>query len=155
MPTLVSAQDSHSQTTAKDGPLSMHAEGTFDVKNAPLTADDALAGTAIGRYGLDKQFQGDLEASSKGEMLGAGNPATGTAGYVALEQVTGTLHGRTGSFALQHFGTMEDNKFELVVKVVPGSGTADLTGISGTMTIKIVAGKHSYQFDYFLPTPAK
>jgi hypothetical protein len=155
MPTLVSAQVSHSQTTAKDGPLSMHAEGTFDVKNAPLTADDALAGTAIGRYGLDKQFQGDLEASSKGEMLGAGNPATGTAGYVALEQVTGTLHGRTGSFALQHFGTMEDNKFELVVKVVPGSGTADLTGISGTMTIKIVAGKHSYQFDYSLPSPTK
>ncbi len=155
MPTLVSAQAPHSQTTAKDGPVSMHAEGTFDVKNAPLTADDALAGTAIGRYGLDKQFHGDLEATSKGEMLGAGNPATGTAGYVAIEQVTGTLNGRTGSFALQHFGTMEDNKFELVVKVVPGSGTESLTGISGTMTIKIVGGKHSYQLDYSLPAPAK
>ena len=155
MPTLVSAQVPRSQTTAKDGPFSMHAEGTFDVKNAPLTADDALAGTAIGRYGLDKQFQGDIEGTSKGEMLGAGNPATGTAGYVAIEQVTGTLHGRTGSFALQHFGTMEDNKFELVVKVVPGSGTGDLLGISGTMTIKIVGGKHSYLFDYSLPSPAK
>ena len=134
MPTLVSAQGPHSQTTAKDGPVSMHAEGTFDVKNAPLPADDALAGTAIGRFGLDKQFHGDLDAASKGEMLGAGNPASGTAGYVAIEQVTGTLKGRTGSFALQHFGTMEDNKFELDVKVVPGSGTGDLTGIAGTMT---------------------
>jgi hypothetical protein len=129
----------------------MHAEGTFDVKNAPLTADDALAGTAIGRYSLDKQFHGDIEATSKGEMLGAGNPATGTAGYVAIEQVTGALNGRTGSFALQHFGTMVDNKFELVVKVVPGSGSGDLLGISGTMTIKIVGGKHSYQMDYTLP----
>ena len=155
MPTLVSAQPPHSQTTPKDGPLSMHAEGTFDVKNAPLTEDNALAGTAIGRYGLDKQFQGNLEGASKGEMLGAGNPATGTAGYVAIEQFTGTLHGRTGSFALQHFGAMEDNKFELIVKVVPGSGTGDLLGISGTMTIKIVSGKHSYQFDYSLPAPAK
>jgi hypothetical protein len=155
MPTLVSAQVPHSQTTAKDGPVSMHAEGTFDVKNAPLTADDALAGTTIGRYGLDKQFHGDLEATSKGEMLGAGTPATGTAGHVAIEEVTGTLNGRTGSFALQHFGTMEDNKFELVVKVVPGSGTEKLTGISGTMTIKIVGGKHSYQMDYSLPAPAK
>ena len=151
MPTLVTAQASHSQTTAKDGPLSMHAEGTFDVKNAPLAVDDSLAGTAIGRYGLDKQFHGDIEGASKGEMLGAGNPATGTAGYVAIEQVTGTLYGRTGSFALQHFGTMVDNKFELIVKVVPGSGTGELTGISGTMTIKIVGGKHSYQMEYWLP----
>jgi hypothetical protein len=155
MPTLVSAQVSHSQTTAKDGPLYMNAEGTFDVKNAQLSADEALAGTAIGRFGLDKQFHGALEATSKGEMLGAGNPATGTAGYVALEEVSGTLNGRSGSFALQHFGTMEENKFDLVVKVVPGSGTGDLTGISGTMTIKIVSGKHSYQFEYSLPTPAK
>jgi hypothetical protein len=133
----------------------MHAEGTFDVKTSPLPADESITGTTIGRFGLDKQFQGDLEAVSKGEMLGAGNPATGTAGYVAIEQVTGALNGRTGSFALQHCGTMVDNKFELIVKVVPGSGTDDLTGISGTMTIKIVGGKHSYQFDYTLPATAK
>lgn len=152
MPTLVAAQNSLSPINAKDGPVSMHAEGTFDVKTAPLPADDAISGTAIGRYGLDKQFHGDLQAASKGEMLGAGNPATGTAGYVAIEQVTGTLHGRSGSFALQHFGTMVDNKFELTVKVVPGSGTDALSGISGTMTIKIVSGKHSYQFDYELPS---
>ena len=131
--------------------MTLHAEGTFDVKTAPLPAEEAMAGTTIGRYGLDKQFHGDLEAAGKGEMLGAGNPATGTAGYVAIEQVTGTLHGRSGSFALQHFGTMEDNKFDLEVKVVPGSGTGDLIGICGTMTIKIVSGKHSYLLDYTLP----
>src|SRR5689334_14426547 len=116
MPTLSTAQTPQSPTTPQVGPISLHAEGTFAVKNAPLAADDALAGTAIGRYGLDKQFHGDLEATSKGEMLGAGNPATGTAGYVAIEQVTGSLRGRSGSFALQHFGSMVDNKFELVVK---------------------------------------
>jgi hypothetical protein len=151
MPTLTTAQTPRFQTTANEGPASMHAEGTFDVKNASLPADQALTGTVIGRYGLDKQFHGDLEAISKGEMLGAGNPATGTAGYVALEQVTGTLHGRSGSFALQHFGTMVDNKFELIVKVVPGSGTNDLTGIAGTMAIIIAQGKHTYKFDYTLP----
>ncbi len=155
MPTLISGQVPRSQIATKDGPVSMHAEGTFDVKNTPLPADEALSGTAVGRYGLDKQFHGDLEGASKGEMLGAGNPATGTAGYVAIEQVTGALQGRTGSFALQHCGTMVDNKFELIVKVVPGSGTGDLTGISGAMTIKIVGGKHSYQFEYTLPVAAK
>jgi hypothetical protein len=131
--------------------MSLHAEGTFEVRNSPMGADDALTSTAIGRFGLDKQFHGDLEGVSKGEMLGAGNPATGTAGYVAIEQFTGTLDGRVGSFALQHFGTMEDNKFDLLVKVVPGSGTEGLIGISGTMTITPVNGKHSWKFDYTLP----
>ena len=129
----------------------LHAEGIFEVKNSPLPADDAVNGTAIGRFGLDKQFHGDLEATSKGEMLGAGNPATGTAGYVAIEQVNGTLNGYHGSFALQHFGTMEDNKFNLIVKVVPGSGAGELTGISGNMTIAIANGKHSWTLDYALP----
>lgn len=141
------------QTIAKDGPVSMHAEGTFEVKNSPLGADDAINGTAIGRFALDKQFHGDLEGTSKGEMLGAGNPATGTAGYVAIEQVTGTLNGRSGSFALQHFGTMNENHFELVVQVVPGSGTGELLGISGTMSISPVNGKHSWKFEYTLPSP--
>ena len=131
--------------------MSLHAEGTFDVKNYPLGVDDALNGTSIGRFALDKQFHGDLEGVSKGEMLGAGNPATGTAGYVAIEQITGTLNGLDGSFALQHFGTMEDNKFELIVKVVPGSGAGHLIGISGAMTITPVNGKHSWKFEYTLP----
>ena len=132
--------------------MSLHAEGTFEVKNSPLGADDALNGTAIGRFALDKQFRGDLEGTSKGEMLGAGNPATGTAGYVAIEQISGTLNGLNGSFALQHFGTMEENRFELTVKVVPGSGTGDLIGITGTMTIAPVNGKHSWKLDYMLPS---
>ena len=136
---------------AKDSRISLHAEGTFDVKNAALPADEALAGTAITRFGLDKQFDGELEAASKGEMLAAGTPSSGAGGYVAIEHVTGTLKGRKGSFALQHFGTMENGKFDLKVLVVPGSGTGDLAGITGTMEIIIAAGKHSYTFDYQLP----
>ena len=153
MPLVATAQAQNSPM--KDQLASMHAEGTFDVKNLPLTPDDAIGGTSILRYGLDKQFHGDLEGISKGEMLGAGSPATGTAGYVAIEQVTGTLNGRTGSFALQHFGTMIENHFDLIVKVVPGSGSADLTGISGSMQIIIANGKHTWKFDYTLPSPTK
>jgi hypothetical protein len=148
---LMRAQTPTTNSIAKDALMSLHAEGTFEVKNSPLGADDALASTSIGRFGLDKQFHGGMEGISKGEMLGAGNPATGTAGYVAIEQFTGTLDGRSGSFALQHFGTMQDNKFDLLVKVVPGSGTGELIGLSGTMTITPVNGKHSWKFDYTLP----
>jgi expansin (peptidoglycan-binding protein) len=129
-----------------------HAEGTFDVKTIPLSPDDATADTSISRFALDKQYHGDLEAASKGEMLGAGNPAAGTAGYVAIEQVTGTLAGKSGSFALQHYGNMSQGKFELNVKVVPGSSTGELTGIAGAMTIIVADGKHSYTFDYSLAT---
>jgi len=144
------AQAPDSKLVRKDPVMTRHAEGTFDVKNAPLAADDATQGTPIGRYGLDKQFHGDLEATSKGEMMGAGDPGKGTAGYVAMEFVTGTLGGHSGSFALQHSGTMEGGKFNLHVVVVPGSGTGGLAGISGTMTIVIAAGKHSYHFEYTL-----
>ena len=129
-----------------------HAEGTFDVKTIPLSPDDATADTSISRFALDKQYHGDLEAASKGEMLGAGNPAAGTAGYVAIEQVTGTLAGKSGSFALQHYGNMSQGKFELNVKVVPGSSTGELTGIAGAMTIIVADGKHSYTLDYSLAT---
>ncbi len=135
--------------------MTAHAEGTFDVKTSPIAADEATAGTTIGRFALDKQFHGDLEATSKGEMLGAGNPATGTAGYVAIEHVTGTLSGRSGSFALQHSGTMDHGKFDLTVKVVPGSGAGELAGIIGAMAIIIADGKHSYTFDYTLPESEK
>ena len=131
--------------------MTMHAAGSFDVKTTPLLQEDATAGTAIGRYALDKQYHGGLEAGSKGEMLGAGSPATGTAGYVAIEQATGTLNGRKGSFALQHTGTMEQGKFALIVKIVPGSGTGELADIAGEMIITIAAGKHSYTLDYTLP----
>lgn len=135
----------------KESPVAHRASGPFDVKTLPLPADRATEGTALGRYALDKQYHGDLEATGKGEMLGAGNPASGAAGYVAMEQVTGTLQGRKGSFALQHFGAMGDGKFELRVEIVPGSGTDELKGLAGAMTIVNNAGKHSYTLDYTLP----
>jgi uncharacterized protein DUF3224 len=135
--------------------MTRRAEGTFDVKTTPLAADDATMGTLIGRYSLVKQYHGDLQATSKGEMISAGEPSSGNAGYVAIEQVTGTLSGHSGSFALQHIGVMEGGSYKLSVAVVPGSGTAQLTGLAGTLTITIAAGKHSYSFEYTLPAPAQ
>jgi Protein of unknown function (DUF3224) len=134
--------------------MSSHAEGTFDVETRPIAADEVTSGTGIGRFALHKEFHGDLEAKSKGEMLGAGDPAKGSAGYVAMEQVTGTLNGHEGSFVLEHIGSMDASGFKLAVAVVPGSGTAQLTGIAGTMTIAQAAGKHSYTFDYTVPSDA-
>ena len=128
------------------------AKGTFDVKNAPLASEETTGGSSIGRFALDKQFHGDLEAVSKGQMLGAGDPSTGTAGYVAMEHVSGTLHGFSGSFAMQHFGTMAGGKFELNVIVVPGSGKDALAGLSGSMKIIIEGKQHSYEFNYTLPS---
>jgi hypothetical protein len=130
--------------------MTRHAAGPFDVKTMPLPGDDATAGTLIGRYALVKQFHGDLEATSKGEMLAAGDPSSGNAGYVAIEQVTGTLNGHVGTFALQHIGAMDQKSLKLSVTVVPGSGTGDLTGLSGSMTITNDSGKHSYEFQYTL-----
>lgn len=130
--------------------MSTHARGTFDVKATPVASDTAAAGSPLGRMTLDKQFHGDLDATSKGEMLGAGSPQSGSAGYVAIEQVTGRLGRRAGSFALQHWGTMSGGAQELRIAVVPGSGTGELAGLSGTMTIVIADGKHSYDFDYTL-----
>jgi len=131
--------------------MSQKAQGAFRVKSLPLSADEATNGTSIGRFSLDKQYEGGLVAASTGEMLGAGNPTTGTAGYVAMEQVTGRLNGVNGSFALQHFGSMEAGNFDLNVRIVPGSGTEGLAGIAGAMTILIDAGKHTYTLDYTLP----
>jgi Protein of unknown function (DUF3224) len=127
------------------------ATGPFDVK---VTQQQDDVDPAIARHVIDKQFHGDLEATSKGEMLSTGG-TQGTGGYVAIEIVTGKLNGRTGSFALQHTGSMVDNAFTLIVTVVPGSGTGQLAGIAGKMNIIIApGGKHSYDFDYTLP-PAK
>lgn len=130
--------------------MTRHAEGSFDVKMTPMAADDALAGSAIGRYSMVKDYHGDLEATAKGEMLAAGDPKTGNAGYVAIEEVKGTLNGHAGSFALQHIGVMEKGGTKLSVEVVPGSGTGQLAGIAGTLTITIAGGKHSYRLDYTL-----
>jgi hypothetical protein len=100
---------------------------------------------------IDKQFHGALEATSKGEMLSSMDRALGSGAYVAIERVTGTLAGRQGAFALYHIGTMDRGKPQLSVKVVPDSGTGQLAGLTGTMTVDIDAGNHSYGFDYSLP----
>jgi hypothetical protein len=134
--------------------MTTHASGTFDVKMTPQTADDKGAASAVGRFSLDKQFHGDLAGTSKGEMLAISGAVAGSAGYVAMEQVTGTLNGRTGTFALQHTGTMTRGAAQLSINVVPDSGTGELTGLSGKMDIKIAEGKHFYEFDYTLaPAP--
>ncbi len=127
------------------------AEGTFEVKTAPMPPDEATAATSIARYSLDKFYRGDLEGASAGEMMGVGNPASGRAGYVAVEQFTGSLHGKAGSFALQHSSTMFDGHFDMNIRVAPGSGTGDLEGIAGTLTIILAGGKHSYSLEYTLP----
>ena len=119
---------------------------------APLPADDAGAAASIGRMSIDKQFQGDLEATSKGQMLSAMSSVKGSAGYVAMEKVNGTLMGRSGSFVLQHNGTMNRGVPQLIVSVVPDSGTDQLTGLSGVLEIIIEGGKHSYDFEYALPS---
>jgi hypothetical protein len=128
-----------------------HASGTFEVKTIPQPAEDAAGGAAIGRLLLDKQFHGELEARSAGTMLGARTPVQGSAGYVAQELVTGTLKGRKGSFVLQHYGVMTKGAMEQIVTVVPDSGTEELTGLSGKMTITVENGAHNYRLDYTLP----
>ena len=128
-----------------------HASGTFDVKLSPQTAYDSAKGTPLARMSIDKQFHGDLDGTSIGEMLAAGTNVKGSAGYVAVELVRGTLQGRRGSFVLQHSGTMNRGAPELSVTVVPDSGTEELTGLAGRMTIKIEGGKHFYEFEYTLP----
>jgi len=112
----------------------------------------AFEGVAVGRMTIDKRFHGDLEATSQGEMLAVQTGVKGSAGYVAMEQVSGALHGRTGTFALQHTGTMTRGAPALSVTVVPDSGTGQLAGISGRMEIHIAeGGKHSYDLEYALP----
>lgn len=129
--------------------MTTHAQGSFNVEITPQT-QDAMEGVTLGRMSLDKQFDGDLVATGKGEMLTSG-AETGAAVYVALERVTGQLHGRSGSFALLHHGQMTRDEQHLSIAVVPDSGTGELSGISGSMAIKIVDGAHLYDFQYTLP----
>jgi len=130
--------------------VTSHATGTFDVKVTLQPPEDKSADPSLARLTLDKQFHGDLEGSSQGQMLAASTSIKSSAGYVAIERVTGTLRGRKGSFTLQHFGTMTRGAPHLVVNVVPDSGTDELAGLAGTMTIKIEGGKHFYDFEYTL-----
>ena len=130
--------------------MTNHASGPFEVKLNPQTAYNTDEGSTLGRMSIDKQFHGDLEATSKGEMLMAGTATKGSAGYVALELVTGSLQGRKGTFVLQHSATMDRGTPHLNIIVVPDSGTGQLVGLTGEMDIIIAEGKHSYKFDYAL-----
>lgn len=130
--------------------MTTHASGTFEVKLTPQPLADSAADQSLGRLAIDKQFHGDLEATSRGEMLSAGTGVEGSAGYVAIERVSGTLHGRSGSFVLQHNGTMNRGAPQLTITVVPDSGAGELAGLAGTMSIAIADGQHSYDFEYTL-----
>jgi len=126
------------------------ASGTFEVKLDPQAPDDKVGDPTVGRLSIDKQFHGDLEATSKGQMLAVGTDVEGSAGYVAMERVTGTLQGHRGAFALQHSGTMTRGAPQLTITVVPDSGAGQLVGLAGKMMIHIVDGKHFYDFEYTL-----
>lgn len=126
----------------------MRAAGSFSVKLNPQSSETEADATVLGRLTIDKKFEGDLDASSNGQMLAAATRTKGSAGYVAIEKVTGKLNGREGTFHLQHSGTMNRGTPSLSITVVPDSGTGELAGLSGTMQIEIAKGKHSYVFDY-------
>jgi hypothetical protein len=131
--------------------MANRATGTFEVKLTPQEAETG-ADPTLGRLAIEKTFQGDLEATSWGQMLTARTSIQGSAGYVAIERVTGSLHGRPGSFTLQHSGIMTRGEPQLTISVVPDSGSGELEGISGRIAIQIEAGKHSYEFEYTLAT---
>lgn len=129
----------------------MKISGKFTVKMQPHEASfEGLKGIKFARMALDKTFEGDLSAQSVGEMLSAVTETQGSAGYVAIEQVTGTLSGKLGSFVLQHYGIMNQGDAHLTLSVVPDSGSGELKGISGSMAIRIEEGQHFYDFDYEL-----
>jgi hypothetical protein len=126
------------------------ARGAFEVKLTPQPSDRQPDDAGLGRMWLDKQFHGDLEATGRGQMLTAMTDVKGSAGYVAIERVSGALEGRTGSFVLQHTGTMARGIPGLTITVVPDSGTGELAGLAGRMTIVIADGTHSYELEYSL-----
>jgi hypothetical protein len=131
--------------------MNHQAKGPFDVNRTAMETVDAGNGASFGRFRFEKRFHGDLDATGVVEMLSAGNPASGSAGYVAMEHLAGSLHGRRGSFMFQHSGTMDRGASSLTVSVVPGTGTDELQGLSGTLQIDIAeGGAHSYTFDYML-----
>lgn len=129
--------------------MTTHARGEFDVKTEQQTLE-TNQGSTLGRFSLDKQFHGDIVGTGKGEMLTASTDV-GSAVYVAVERVTGTVHGRRGSFALVHRGSMTRDSQMLEISIVPDSGSGDLQGIAGTLEILIADGKHTYDLSYTLP----
>jgi hypothetical protein len=135
----------------KGSAMTIHAHGTFEVKLTPQLPEDKSEGSTLGRILIEKQFHGDLEATSKGQMLTGMTAVQGSGAYVAIERVTGTLNGRPGSFILHHLGIMVRGVPQLNVTLVPDSGTDELVGITGKMAIIIADGEHSYDFAYTLP----
>ena len=131
--------------------MSTHVSGSFSITMTPATTPQRSGRTALGRMLLDKVYTGELAATASGEMLSAVTDTKGAAGYVAMEAITGVLQGREGSFVAQHAGTMADGKQQLSIVIVPHSGTGQLTGISGTLAIRIENGQHFYDIDYSLP----
>ena len=127
--------------------MPLHAHGTFAVKMEPAAAPTE----GLAAFMMEKQFHGGLDGTSKGEMISAGDYKLGAAGYVAIEHFTGTLDGKSGSFALAQMATMDSEGHSLQVVIVPGSGTGQLKGVTGTLTIKIENGQHFYELDYSLP----
>ena len=126
------------------------ATGSFDVTLTPQPADGFADGATLGRMTIDKAFHGGLDGTSKGQMLTGMTATKGSAGYVAIERVTGTLAGRRGSFILQHTGLMVRGTPSLTITVVADSGTDELTGLTGSMSIEVGGGQHAYTFDYAL-----
>ncbi len=144
LPLHAARSQSHQESAAMH-----HAQGTFQVKVEPLTPPPA---DGLMRMSINKVIQGGLEATSKGEMISGGDFKSGSAGYVAMEVVTGKLDGKSGSFALQHDATMDQGSQNMQIIVVPGSGTGELKGLAGKFTIIIDKGQHAYTFDYTLPS---
>lgn len=130
--------------------MNQTAKGTFEIVMMPPPAGEGAGRQSVGRMLIDKQYAGDFTGTGQGEMLAAGNPASGSAGYVAIEHLSGTLHGRSGGFALQHNGTMHDGASHLAITIVPGSGTGHLFGIEGRLKLEIVERQHLYEIDYTL-----
>ena len=150
---LSTGAQTHGPAKAKETVLTQHAKGAFEVKVVPQAPEDKVGDPLVGRLSLDKQFSGDLEATSRGQMLAVSTEVEGSAGYVAMERVNGKLNGRSGSFSLQHSGTMTRGVPQLNITVVPDSGTGQLVGLAGKMTINIIDGKHFYDFEYTLAEP--
>jgi hypothetical protein len=149
--TLVQAANQSPEQNSKGATVSSHATGSFEVKSTPQPSGFKTEDPNLGRTTGEKRFNGDLEATSEVQMLTAGTSVKGSAAYVAIEKITGTLKGRSGTFILQHSGTMNRGVPQLTVTVVPDSGTGQLAGLSGKMSIAIAAdGKHSYDLEFTL-----
>ena len=127
------------------------ASGSFTVEMKPIGDANSAEGVSLGRMSLSKKFEGDLVGTAQGEMLTAITPVEGSAGYVAMERVVGELNGKSGSFVLQHGGTMHEGTQNLSIGIVPGSGTGELTGIQGVFKLVITGGRHLYTLAYSMP----